>query len=127
MDAVVIGDDQTNVSLFRGEEAWWPVEAKFLSPLLSASFRGEAFNGDICKELTAIYDGRTSEAVIETQDGFISMLLKQDKLGHIEVTAEGRRYSSPEIYARMVFNIDQSYLPAVIASAQRIFQPGDRQ
>ena len=79
---------------------------------------------DICKELTAIYDGKTRDTQIATNDGFIIMEMKRDSLGHIEVTAEGRRYGSPETHARLLFRIDQSYLPAAIASARRIFPFG---
>ena len=125
MDAVVIGDDQTNVSLLAGDETW-PVEARFISPLLNASFRAGEFNCDLGKELTAIYDGKTLDTQIATTDGFIVMEMKRDSLGHIEVAAEGRSYSSPETYARMVFRIDQSYLPGAIAGARRIFQFGSR-
>ena len=123
MDAVVIGDDQTNVSLLASREPW-PVEARFVSPLLTATFHGGDLNCDICKELTAIYDGKTRDTQIATNDGFIIMEMKRDSLGHIEVTAEGRRYGSPETHARLLFRIDQSYLPAAIASARRIFPFG---
>lgn len=125
MDAVVIGDGETNVALLAGNETW-PVEARFTSPLLNASFRGGEFNCDLGKELTAIYDGKTLETQIATNDGFFIMDMKRDSLGHIEVAAEGRRYSSPETYARMVFRIDQSHLPVAIASARRIFRFGSR-
>jgi hypothetical protein len=125
MDAVMIGDNQTNVSLLAGDDTW-PVEARFTSPLLTATFRGGEFNCDIGKELTSIHKGKTSDCQIATNDGFIILNLKRDTLGHIEVAAEGRRYSSTEISARMVFNIDQSYLPEAIANARRVFRLGCR-
>jgi|CXWL01.1.fsa_nt_gi hypothetical protein len=125
MDAVVIGDDQTNVSLLAGNAAW-EVEARFTSATLNARFYGGEFNCDLVRELTAICDGKIEDTQIATQDGFIIIDMKRDSLGHIEVAAEGRRYSSPETHAQMKFRIDQSYLPAAIANARRIFGSGFR-
>ena len=126
MEAVVLGDTQTNVSLFAGEDDAWPVEAKFISPSLTATFRGGEFNCDIRKELAAICDGKISGTQIATNDGFIIVGMRRDALGHIDVTAEGRRYSAPETHARLAFRIDQSYLPTAIDSARRVFRLGDR-
>ncbi len=123
MDAVVIGDEHTNVSLLAGNAAW-QVEARFTSPMLNARFYGGEFNCDIVEELAAICDGKMQDTQIATQDGFVIIDMKRDSLGHIEVTAQGRRYSTPETHARMNFRIDQSYLPAAIASARRIFGSG---
>lgn len=117
---VVIGTSHTNVSL-RPVRGPYPVEVLFHTETFNACFGVAPLIADPAKELERLYASPNSEAQLVSEDAFFIMNLKHDSMGHIAVDAEARRYGPPRSFVRLEFDIDQTYLPSIIADLKRTF------
>jgi len=86
---------------------------------VQATLRTEDFP-EFYRQIKELYQNPVSTAKYETLEGWLNLTLSGDRFGHINI--EGSALDAPGIgnELRFHFQIDQSYLPAILASLEAL-------
>ena len=95
------------------------VRAGAWSGIGTASLRAEDFV-DFLRQIRILLQNPTAQAIFTTMEGQLEFRLSGDRLGH--VTVEGEALDQPGVGNRLCFRfeVDQSYLPALISALEEI-------
>jgi hypothetical protein len=73
-----------------------------------------------CEELRQLYQTLRGDATFETLEGQVVLVFSGDGLGHVAVKAELMDRAGTANLLRCAFDIDQTYLPAIIESLRTL-------
>jgi hypothetical protein len=72
------------------------------------------------RDLAGLYSELSGEAVLSSMDGYLDLTFSGDGLGHI--TVAGAAWDHPKVGSHLAieFELDQTYLPALLASLESV-------